>query len=558
MKRTIAFLLLFAMLFSLCACGGQNGNSGNGETELTTIRILTKNDYDDTTKIEDWEKYDVSKVFKYKLEELGIQLELECIDNAAFANVVRTRMAAGVDLPDIVAVSFDGLGTHEIIQWGQNGLIAPASDLMAQYDTDGSIAAYWDEKCPGTRAANTASDGKLYWFSYLYRPTEYSRETGEELSPYTFRGLSIRQDWVEKVGETVKTVYTPDELFDLLKKFQDQDVNGSGAKDECVDVAIDRFNEGGIADGFGLSTNLLAYIDQNDKVQSNFYNPNLAEYLKFMKRLYDNGLYDTASFSTTSLYSELVAQNKAAVIYNYSHIWNYENQTGDSNAQYTPFILEMDGDLSNGWKSHGDIAGTTFNQYFVTSACKNQEAVMKLFDYIYTDEYAFLDYAGVEGVNYDLDENGIVVPRDLGDIPTDPDEKEEYYKKYQVLAFTGVGLFSLPAMNVVPTYKYEVDPAEPEYMQIKWRAIAEFQKNADTCWFEGATILAQATKDELTKSNQIGATLSAYASEMLTDMILGRKDIGELQNCVAEMELLGLKDFMAIMQAQRDRIINAK
>lgn len=558
MKKLIALLLLAAMLLSLCACGKTPGNSQGGDQPLTTIRILTKNDFDSNTKIEDWEKYDVSKVFIYKLEELGIQLELECIDNDAFGNVVRTRMAAGVDLPDIVSVSFDGLGAHEITQWGQNGLIIPASDLMAEYDTDGSIAAYWDEKCPGTRAANTATDGKLYWFSYLYRPTEYSIETGEELPPYTFRGLSIRQDWVEKVGETMKIVYTPDELFDLLMKFQEQDVNGSGVKDECVDVMIDRFSDGGIADGFGLSTSLLAYIDSNDQVQSNFYNENLKDYLEFMKKLYDNGLYDTASFSSTSLYSELVAQNKAAVIYNYSHAWDYEMQTGDPDAQYTPFILDMDGDLSNGWKAHGDISGTTFNQYFVTSACKNKEAVMKLFDYIYSDEYAFLDYAGIEGVNYELDENGVAMPLDLGEIPTDAAEKEEYYQKYQVLAFTGLGLYALPAMNVAPMYKHVIDPDDPEYIQVKWRAISEFYQNADTCWFEGQTITAQATQEELVKSNQIGATLSSYASEMLTDMILGRKDIAELPNCVAEMELLGLKEFMSIVQAQRNRIVNAQ
>lgn len=139
-----------------------------------------------------------------------------------------------------------------------------------------------------------------------------------------------------------------------------------------------------------------------------------------------------------------------------------------------------------------------------------------------------------------MDDKGVVTKLDLGSIPTDPDEKEEYYNQYQVLAFTGLGLYGLPAMNVVPTYVHEVNPNEPEYVQIKWRAISEFRKYADTCWFEGSPVLAQPTQDELTRSNQIGATLSAYASEMLTDMIMGRKNIDDLADCVAEMELLGL------------------
>ncbi|MGI6691788.1 MAG: hypothetical protein ACOX63_13250 [Christensenellales bacterium] len=548
MKKFLSLALSLVMVLSVCAFGVAE--------ELTTIKILCKNDFDSEIKSEDWEKYDVSKVFIAKLEELGIRLELECIDNASFPNVVKTRMAAGVDLPDIVSVAFEGgISASEVIQWGQNGLIIPASELMDKYDEDDSIRTYWNEKCPGTLAANTAADGNLYWFAYLYRATSYSMETGEELPPYGWRTMSLRQDWVEKVGETMKLVYTPDELFDLLVKFQENDVNDNGLKDEVVCLKIDQFGQGGMADGFGLSTSTLCYVDQNGKVTSNFYNPHLVDYLAFMNKLYVNGLYDTAAFSGDLFSSELITQNKAAVTYNYSAWSDYETQMGVEGAQYTPFILDMDGDLSTGWKAHGDVAGITFNQHFVTSACKNPEAVTKLFDFIYTDEYAYLCTAGIEGQTYTKDDKGVVTRIDHGPEPTDKAEKEAFRIKTSDLFGTSAGLYVLPAINVVPSYTWEVNPNAEEYQQVKSRVIVEFNKNIDTCWFEGGTKYAMATDEQREEIEEFSEQLSTYASELLTNIILGERSIDSLEEGVKELEKLGLTRYMEIQQERHNRLL---
>ena len=174
-KKIIALFLAVAFVLSLVACGGQPSSASSSPStsdELVTLKILCKNDFSSETKTEDWEKYDISQTFKEKLAELGIQLEVECIANDNFTNVVNTRMAAGVDMPDIISVAFEGgINMDNIVSWGQNGLIIPASELMEKYDTDGSIAAYWDKYAPGTRGAQTAPDGNLYWFAYLYSQT---------------------------------------------------------------------------------------------------------------------------------------------------------------------------------------------------------------------------------------------------------------------------------------------------------------------------------------------------------------------------------------------------
>ena len=570
-KKLAALFLALALLLSLSACGGSPSSPDTpsnpsdapasadstadkpaASNDLVTLKILCKNDFSSETKTADWEKYDISQTFKEKLAELGIQLEVECIANDNFANVVNTRMAAGVDMPDIISVAFEGgINMDNIVSWGQNGLIIPASKLMEEYDTDGSIAAYWDKYAPGTRGAQTAPDGNLYWFAYLYSQDFYSKETGERIPAETFRLPSIRQDWVEAVGEEVKLVYSADELFDLLMKFQDQDVNGNGLKDEVACVQISSFYDN-LARGFGLRTDQLAYIDENGKVQSNFYDPNLTAYLEFMKKLYDNGLYDTSAFSSDQFSSELITSNKAAITFNYATWSDYEKQIAVDGVQYTPFIFDADGDLSNGWYAQGDNASMTFNQHFVTSSCKHPEAAAKLFDFVYSDEYARL-CAGIEGLTYTLDEKGVLNPIDLGPTPTDPDELEAFKIKYTSLIDTSMGLYGLPCMRVFPSYVDEVNPNNEEYIQVKERALKEIKSNMDTCDFQPATPLAISTEEENERMVVLTEALSTYSSEMLSDMILGERDISTLPEGVAELEKLGLKELMDITQARYDR-----
>ncbi len=558
-KKIIALFLAVAFVLSLVACGGQPSSASSSPStsdELVTLKILCKNDFSSETKTEDWEKYDISQTFKEKLAELGIQLEVECIANDNFTNVVNTRMAAGVDMPDIISVAFEGgINMDNIVSWGQNGLIIPASELMEKYDTDGSIAAYWDKYAPGTRGAQTAPDGNLYWFAYLYSQTFYSKETGEEIPAETFRLPAIRQDWVEAVGEELQLVYTPDELFELLQKFQEQDVNGNGQRDEVVCVQVGNFYDN-FARGFGLNTELLTYIDNDGNVQSNFYNPELVTYLEYMKKLYDNGLYDTSAFSGDQFSSELITANKAAVVFNYATWSDYEKQIAVEGVQYTPFILDLDGDLSNGWYAQGDNSSMTFNQHFVTSSCKNPEAAAKLFDFVYSDEYTRL-CAGVEGVTYTLDEKGIVNPIDVGPQPTDPEELEAYKIKYTSLIDTSMGLYGLPCMRVLPSFIDEVNPNDEEYIQVKSRAVKEIKTHMSTCDFQPVTPLALSTDEENEQMIRLTEVLNTYASEMLVDIIFGERDIDTLSEGVADLEELGLTDLMNITQARYDRAMEA-
>lgn len=526
-----------------------------GDKELTTVKILCKNDFSAEIKVADWEKYPVSQILVQDLEEIGIRLELECIDNDSIGNVINTRMASGVDLPDLIAYCWIGGGENDVLDWAKNGLVYSVNELLEQYDADGSIRAFYEEKAPGAWEKNAEADGSVWWFTYLANAHDVvDKETGkiyEKIDPWT---ISIRSDWVRALGEEVKEVYTPDEFFDLMMKIRNGDANGNGKQDEIVHLDISGFKNG-IAQSFGLTNELLAgYYEGENKVFSNFYHENFPAYIEFMNKLYESGLYDTSSLSSTN--EQVVSENRAAGVFYYSGA-DYEfslPEIEEGVDYYRPILLDVDGDLTNGFCTLTDSNDVmTYNQYFVPKSCEHPEAVVKLMDYVYSEKYAKLVQLGIEGKRYEVDENGNYVILNLGAKEEDDANKS--------LFETGLGLFALPRFVLYPEVTERSDSPELSekpyqiHKQLwKYKFATELYPMADKREFDGQ-FLAIPTDEENAVVAEKSEALWTYASELLTDLILGNKSLDDLPEYQQELENLGLTEYMNVIQARRDRVV---
>ncbi len=574
-RRVLTFLLTGAVLAGLLAGCTQKDNTGtqadsktggtdkpaddgegkraDAKEELTTVKILCKNDFSADIKTADWEKYPVSKVVISDLEKIGIRLELECIDNDSFANAVQTRIASGVDIPDLIAYCWAGAGENDVLELAKNGLVYPVNELVDQYDEDGSIKAFYDEKAPGVWEQLTAADGNLYWFTYLAGvPNRVDKETGTPYVAAYPHTLSIRKDWLEAVGEEVKDVYTPKELADVVKKMQDADVNGNGLKDEVIFTNIDKSSLIGYA--YGLNAGLLCgWFEEQNEVFSNFYHENFPAYIQFMQSLYQDGLIDTAMLTMPQ--DEMVSQNRVAVASGYAvqDAVAYEDVlpgVEDDKSYYIPVLLDTDGDLTNGFTTRVDsVKGTSYCQYFVPKGAQNVEAVARLMDYVYTDAYAVLNQLGLEGTGYERDENGnyvdIVLPGDDGVSFRD----------------TSCGLYALPSLLTTPLVVERYNSGDPQYKVDKAEWVYKFRQElfplADQVAFSTQN-LAMPTEEESAFISEKVTVLETYASELLADLILGNKSLDNLPGYLEEMEELGLKEYIDIMQARRDRLIKGR
>lgn len=539
MKKLVALILCLMMVLSLV------GTAFAQEEELRTVTIAAGAAYEPWLTAE-YANFESGKLFDEMLAERGLRIEIEGIDDSSFQQVINSRMAAGVDLPDIIG---SGWTDFDALSWAQNGMILSLTDLMAQYDEDGSIINYYNEKCPGAVSMTTAPDGHMYWFSYLYNEKYVHPETGEEVLDYGARGNVIRKDWLDKIGVPLKDTYTPDELFDILVAFQENDVNGNGVKDEVVDVSIESFWNG-LSKGWNLTHHLLCGWDANDKVFSNFFTEDFKEYITYMQKLYNAGLIDTSVIGTGNLDNAIMTENKASINFGYMSWEGYENNCSDPDALYLPFMLDPDG-LENGFNTVVDPFSTTYCKYVVTKDAKDLEAVMDLFDFVYSDEYALVCVYGIENVGYTISENGIVTP---AQIPGDADTFDPRYSA----SWAGLAPAALPNMRVCTLYKEPV-PDGLSYKQIPKREfIHRFATEyAQYGWLESAfEDLAIATDEEQEVITDVREQLETYAEELLVDLILGRKSLDDMDKYQKELEQLGLMEYMEVTQARRDRYVD--
>ena len=526
------------------------------EQEPVTVKILAKA----TAAVEqaggyNWDAPAPKKLVE-DLEEIGIRLEIEAVGETQFMDVVNARMASGTDMPDMISFTWEEGVQNLINDWADAGLVYELNGLLDEYDEDNSIRTYYSEKAPGVLQQVSAADGSLYWFSYLYNNRlKYDHVSGKEFMAQGLRNLCIRQDWVEAVGEEIKLTYTPDELAALLKKMQDEDANGNGKADEVAFLKIDDF-ENGFATAFGLhavyNQPLFGYFEGEFEVFSNFYHENFPAYIEFMNALYENGVYDTEALSSTV--QQMVSEERVSAAYGFPD-FAYESSMinpDESKVLYKPIILDADGDETNGYYLNCDNNnGTPYCNYIIPTSNKNPEAVIRLMDYVYTDDYAILEEFGVMDKGVIMDETG-----HLEDITGEEDETK-------ALWHYGLSPNALPCMCTVSTgVRMEVNEADSVWKQAKEEFKIHVQMDLwQNCYDQNMVMFTTATLTQPTDEENAfllehEALLTTYARELLTDLILGNKSIEDLPKYLEEMEELGYKEYLDIMQARLDRFVN--
>lgn len=572
-KKVLSLLLVGTMLVGMLAgCGDNKDNVSNndekqntseqeggeqegGEQELTTVKILA-NYLAGVVSGPDWQ-WDssvVGQALKKDLEEIGIRLEVELVDAEQISNIVSTRMASGIDLPDLVSYCWQADANNTIKKWADSGLVYELTTLLEQYDEDGSIMKFYTETAPGAMGLNAFDDGSLYWFSYLWSSEARKYVDKETGTPYTnadgTRNISIRKDWVEAVGETIKESYTLDELRTLLIKFREEDANGNGLQDEIVAYNIGDFANT-IATAFGLTRQTLAgYFEGEYEVFSNFYHENFPAYIEYMKSLYDAGVYDTVAISTPN--DQLIAEDRVALADGYSK-WDFESYLPTAEPgklYYMPVYIDDDGNLDNGFYQYADSTGTaSYCNYFIPTVSKNVEAVIRLMDYVYSEDYYKLCQLGVEGYGYDVDENGNYVVR------PNPDALDDMKN----LQWITIAPYILPQVYAVQTVNERVYGTEKEEAKglHNYKFSTEYYEtvmDANMMEFSNQS-LAMPTPEEQSFIDEKTSVLHSYANELLTDLIMGRKSLDDMPQYLNEMEELGLKEYVDIIQARLDRYL---
>ncbi|MDF2659322.1 MAG: transporter substrate-binding protein [Paenibacillus sp.] len=520
-------------MIPLAACNDKDANSGEAGSgananEPVKLRMLGPSGSNKYIRFEDREKYPVWKEVQKMLDEANLQPEYELVPNEQYNVVIKTRMASGSKLPDIVNVS--ALDNTTLLNLAKQGIIVDLNELIDKYST-GNIKNMYTKLFPFAKKTTTSPDGKMYWFSNLHIKTYKEKE----LAPVALT-MTVRKDWLDKLN--LKAPTTAKEYMDTLKAFRDRDANGNGQADEVLVYDPSTFS-GAIAQWFGLGTDITAVDVENKKVVSPWYQPGIKEYFAYIQQLVKAGILDTSLIGAKGeQILQKVTENKVASSHEYGMIMSREQQAKGS--EYLPLmpLKAMDGITPAAVLEPPHLV---WQKYAITKDAKNPEAAIKFFDMIYSEKYADLLYWGIEGETYKKDTDGSKMY-----INTGSDEE-----KAKALKVNGSPLFGDTVFPRVQFANLEFELKQiPSYKadyQLKMLKYKPYFVNMNQNY------LAIPDDKQLEEKTKILTNLTTYSSELATKLALGQKSLDQWDTYMAELKKLGLDRLIEIDQQLHNR-----
>ena len=407
MKKALALLLALVMVLALAACGKtpaadptQAPQSGNNETpdateapevienfnlegypivnEPVTLSIGGPRSANDMVGA--WTAE--AKPQLAFLEELtGVVFEDMSVASEAWEEQRGLMLTEG-NMPDIfVGVDYN---SADYAKYGADGVFMPLNDLIEKYMPNLQKCF---EQFPDAKAMCTSADGNIY---ALPRVAPVIRDTHNR--------YWLNEKWVtETLG--MEMPVTLEDYYNILVKSKETDLNGNGKLDE---IPLSGY-EGDAADGlflnaYGINASSADFqysAWEDGTVYCINTSDNYREYLRFMKKLYDEQLLD----------NEFLTQDQDA--------WRAKTKEARvMSCQASAMYIEVNKEIGYDWIQIDGLTTdlcpdgmTTSWQVIstkgaISTACERPEVAARLLDYFYSYEGGINAYVGVEGVSW--------------------------------------------------------------------------------------------------------------------------------------------------------------
>lgn len=561
LKWILAGLLCVSMLLGMQMAGAEELRTVQlFGTEYRGYNWMTAND----PNVQD---YAAVKALNEDLAALGLAITWEAIPNDSYPMTLQMRIASGDQYGMLVNGS--PLTDAEAVQYGSDGYFLDLYEVFAKYDPEGLILSYCEENFPGKLNSYTTEDGKLYWMPYLNarRLLDGTTKSGSVLS------TSIRKDWLDKLGIEYKYEYSTEEFFDILMAFRDQDANGNGLPDENIGTALsdfDSYSSGGLSNAFGLYAAVKAEtggglgtgIEREDGTKEWGFvwdSPYIGEFLSYLNRLYEEGLYDLDLLSEGAE-ERMRNENRGGSSYSYS-VWTTHalEVLGVEDAQYAPIRVYYE-DPGNNVLVTQDMVNGYNSKYMIPANISEEEiqATVDLLKYVYTDRYVELLFGGAEGVGFHYSEYGEFIR----DYTSNVAEKGKVHLDAPLWHCLSGNL--LPNLVVEPQSVKRINEEllpewqEKEDHQNLFQYEYRFTKDGKFDMIREAVAYAIPTEAEAEVLMRVENNLTTYSKELLTAFMMGEASMDKMPEYMAEMESLGMNEYKEVMSARYDRANNAE
>ena len=337
--------------------------------------------FDGDESVLQWE----SNAFFSRMEaRSGIHFTFEVYADFPKWQEAKQRMFSSGPLPDVFFKA--ALSTEESLRYTESGQIIDLKPLLEE-----NAPHLWAllTEHPQWMEAITLPNGKIGALPSI-----------NQLPPQN--AMWINKQWLDELKLDMPA--DAQSLMTVLRAFRLQDPNRNGQRDEVPLAFLGSWDLKFLSHAFGAVANdYNLYTDADGIVHYWPLEDSFVELLRYLREMYREELLDQDGFFTMDA-MRISTDQKAPVRYgmffgpNPFILSNYEE-----NVQFVLLPpLRYDGrqiyrDL------YGEILRGTFA---ISSACTDPAALLRWVDVLYTDEGAIEAMAGLEGVDYFLDEDG--------------------------------------------------------------------------------------------------------------------------------------------------------
>ena len=415
-KKLVSILLVSALTASaLTGCGGDSGESqqtqttdSSGETSATAGDAAGTESTEGSGEIKEFTAFfatpgteinDDNEIQQIIAEKTGAKCKETWLTGQSDSEAVGTLIASG-EYPDFIE---GGSGT---LQLYEAGALVALDDYLDNYPNIKALFTeqQWDQL--------RQDDGKIYWI-----PQFSCIKNKESVCTHNDEAFWI-QTRVLKWADYPE-IKTMDQYFDLIEAYNEANPTMEDGTTNipytilcedwryfCLENAP-QFLDGYPNDGSVIvDPDTLKVIDYNTT-------PTAKRYFQKLNEEYKKGIVDPESFTQT--YDEYIAKlSTGRVLGMIDQWWDFAYTAGDAIRQqgldaqgcnYVPLPITIEEGIQNQWHNSGGVLNVS-SGLAITVSCEDVEGALKFVDDLLSQEIHNLRSWGVEGVDYNVLDNG--------------------------------------------------------------------------------------------------------------------------------------------------------
>jgi len=514
---------------------------GTGEKVTLTVGVVSN------PLIIDYE----TNTFTKKIEdELNVDLEFVMFpaDKKEALTKLNLMISSNSELPDVLCMNI--LDDITVYTFGSKGVLVPLEEYVNDADVMKNFHSIDADAVDSIIKNSESPDGHIYALT-ANNPATFWNE-----GPYR---LWVNENWLEKLNLSMPE--TTEDFYNVLKAFVNEDPNGNGINDEIGMVGA---KSGWALDVIPFIMNAFVYANPDKdylnvvdgKIVPAYTQDGWKEGLEFLKKLVDEGLLSPLSFTQDQNQLKALIQVEGGMA-GFVPAGSYSIFGAGAGLEFDEMQLvpPLTGPEGVSYNPYNPILPV--KTWFITKDCKNVDKAIEVGDWFYTREASMHSRYGEYGVDWDDD------PAEAALWATRYDDvKCEFYNLNFELwghqqnthwANNNPRYLDRNCPKIEGLVKFEDMPAEGEPLTRE----PDFNQKYDATYpqkrpTEYITFLPY-TFDEAESIAVSSTDITNHVKDMSVAFITGNRSLDEWDAFLAELEAMGLENYIKVVQSAYDR-----